>query len=473
MKAWKKPFAYLLLLGVLASLAGCSQKDTEDPAQAAAICLYENAIAPILDARDLALTVSTTQQRTLSNGACYSQNMSASVSYTGLDTEQFQGISTQSLTFGTSQNAYTEFYTAGKAYCQCMGTVFSCEMTQERFLERQVPAILLTPELYRTVTSTQGEDRTLLEFSGGTALESWVTEQSAEFIGSSGTVTLDPEGTLLQSVYRAKYRLGSCTYDLTFTVKASPIPENSKKLQLPAIGESCVALSCFDAPKMLLQATGDILAANAITTHCTEKLDCQLAGIQRTQQVHMNTWNQDSTYLARVDFIADNMDDIGNTSHIEQTELFTDGKKTVFVTGNPPISQPEYSSEQMKKYCEGNALSALFSPSRLAAAELTQENGLLHLQMQGSEALADALCSSIYESLLTGNLDSFAESYTSEGVQGYLTLDQNTYLPVACGISLGRTHTVEGNTYSLTYSIAQTLALSSDTAYEAICPPET
>ncbi len=472
MKKWKMPLVCLFLTVLLLNMAACAPQEAEDPERKAAEALYAAAIAPISAAQDLVLTVASTQQRETAGGAVYSQKLSASIFYSGLGTESFQAVASQNLTCGTYENVYTEFYTGETAYCQYANTTFSGEMSAADFLNRQAPAVLLTPELYGSITATQSDTRTLLEFADGTALEDWAAgSEEAVFLSGSGTVTLDSAGKLLQSVYRTKYRVGTCVYDLTCTVKASPAQESGKTLSLPAIPENCVALSCFNAPRILMQATGDILSTDALTSHCREALSCQLVGISRTQQVFMNTCTQENSYQARVDYTADIVDGNGKPSQLQQTELFWGGKKTVSIGGSEPISQPEYSAAQMKKYCESTALSALFPASRLVQAELEQGDTLLMLRFQGSEDLADALCSSIYDNLQTGNLDNFAESYTSDGVQGYLTIYKDSRLPVACGISVGRTHIIEGSTYPLTYSMEQTLLLSSPTAYGTISPP--
>ncbi len=471
MNKWKKRFAWLLTLGLLLGLTACASPAADaDPERTAALALYEGAIAPIQAATDLVLTVASTQERQLAGGL-YSQSMTGSTSYSGLGTEHFQAKAVQALTFGTYENTYTEFYTGGKAYCQSMNCTFSGSMTAGEFMARQLPAVLLDPQLYTSLSVAESENRTVLTFSDGTALEDWAADADAIFISSSGTVTLDGENRLLQSTYQAKYGLGNCIYTRSVTVKASPAQATGKSLELPDIPDSCVTLSCFDAPKILLQATGDILSTNALTSSCTEELDCQLAGIRRTQQVQMDTWSRSENYLARVDYTADISENSSTPIQVRQTELFIDGKKTVSVDGSEPLSQPEYSADQMRKYCESNALSSLFPAAQLTQAELTEKGDLLHLHFQGTDSLADALCSSIYDNLQTGNLDRFADSCTSSGVEGYLTIHKHSRLPVASGICTGRTHTLEEITYILTYRMDQTLALSSTTAFETIHKP--
>ena len=122
----------------------------------------------------------------------------------------------------------------------------------------------------------------------------------------------------------------------------------------------------------------------------------------------------------------------------------------------------------MRSYCESSVLSALFPFAYLKDVRVAEEGNLYTLHFTGTDALANALCASIYESLQSGNLDSFAESFSTEVIAGYLTIDRFTGLPVKAGMAVTRTHIIGGIYYKLTYKLDSDITLASETAYDTI-----
>ena len=58
------------------------------------------------------------------------------------------------------------------------------------------------------------------------------------------------------------------------------------------------------------------------------------------------------------------------------------------------------------------------------------------------------------------DLDEKATEKKTVAAGGYLVIDRETGLPTAMGLNMERQHTIDGITYTLTYSLDQTMALS-------------
>lgn len=453
----------------LLCLWGCAntpEPQTEEPA-AEAIALYETALVPIRSANNLILNIAYDLQRQVGEET-FADSMTAAITYSGIGSADMEAFAEQKYRFGSHDVTYTEFYTGGSAYCQSSGCIFSCPMTAKEFTDRQLPAILLTPSLYNSVTTQKTENRILIRFSEAAAPESWWKNSDIELLSATGTATLDLDGNLLQSAYRAMYRIGQTEYTLQVTNKVATPATLVLSEKFPAGIKDYPTVSDPDAVKVLLRTTGYIRSAQAITCSYKEHLDFSAASILREQQITVNTYGSGDTYMARTDYTGSITDNTGKPTVTNQTELFLDGVKTVSINGSAAITQPGATAEAMESYCQNSILSALFPVSFLQSSRWEEGDSTRTLHFTGTQALADTLYASIYEDLQTGNLDSFCESYATNDISGYLTLDRSTGLPVKAGLSISRTHVIGGISYDLTYQLSSDMLLASPTAYDAI-----
>lgn len=246
-------------------LFGCANApDTPTEAPADALTLYEAALAPIRSTSNLILNISYDLQRQAGE-EIFADSITAAVTYSNLGSADMEAFAEQKCRFGSYDVTYAELYTGGSAYCQSGTNIFGCPMTAKEFMDRQMPAILLTPSLYGSVTKETTENRILIRFSEASAPENWWDSAHSELLSATGTATLDLQGNLLQSAYRAQYRIGQTEYSLQVTSKVATPPTLDLSEKFPAEIASCAIISDFDAVKVLLQATGYIRSAQAIT----------------------------------------------------------------------------------------------------------------------------------------------------------------------------------------------------------------
>lgn len=468
MKFRKNSGLWLLCTALICCFCACNPiSDQQETVAQNAVELYETALIPIRNADNFVSTITMDLQWQVGEEH-FSESLSCRAYYQGYGTASMDAYIDQTLCFGTGESEYAEFYTGGRAYCQSGASIFAWEMTAKEFTDRQLPAILLNPALYRAIALEAGENRTLIRFSQAMALENWAANSDAVLLSANGTATLDAEGNLLQSAYQAEYRLGLTVYTLEVTNKVATESALVLSSKFPSDLADCISLSQPDAVRALLQATGYIRSAQAISCSYEEQLDCKAAHILRRQQVRVHTYGSGDSFAARTDYTASITDYTGTPAITTQSELFLDGRKSVSVNNSAAIEQTGHTAETMRSYCENCVLSAVFPIAYLADARLETAGNGVTLRFTGTEALANALCSSIYESLQTGNLDSFCESYTTDAISGYLTFDAETRLPVEAGLLLTRTHIIGGISYELCYKLDSRITLASADAYDAI-----
>ena len=252
--------AIILCLSMLLGLFGCSNKPgdnsvpTDNPIPVAEIKpLYDAACRAIQATPNLSLAITTKETR-LVGGETYVRQSDGTALYTNIGKSTMEALITEDLTFGTYKTKYTQSYINRAAYCQISGCSFTSELSAKAFMKVQTPAILLDISLYPTLRSESSGDNYLITFADATALESWAVDSGyARLISASGTVTLDKNGAMLGTTYHAEYALSAAVYTLDVQVAITAPGPSDIRSQQPNYPANCTTLSCFTAPRMLLQ----------------------------------------------------------------------------------------------------------------------------------------------------------------------------------------------------------------------------
>jgi len=465
MKLLTRLFLAFLCLVMLLCMIGCVDQtpDTTDPIVETdppvdPLVLYATARQAVDSAANLRLVISMEEQRTIGSET-YTQSSNIVASYAGLHTDTPSAAVEENLTFGTYKNNYNTYYHNGTAYAQIMDYAFSNAMTVEEFLAGQVPAILIDASLYATVTAETGPSGTTLHFSSPTALERWITKSAQpDLVSAEGTALINKGGRLLSTGYSAQYKIGEAQYALSVTVTISTPETLDLTAQYPPTLVAATPISSFTAPRRLLQAVGDICATQNLSAGYTENLYCEAADSIRNQQVQITAQGKDDSFSAVMDYTATLTNYAGMSEVNTQKETFENGIYSYSLNGNKPEILEYVTGQQMRTFCEDTVLSALLSIDYLSGADMTDNGNTYTLNLSGTEAMAEDLCDSIY-AMLKNDLDSEAESYTTNRIGGYLTVDKATGLPVEAGIFLTRIHVIGGTSYTMTYELREAIAL--------------
>lgn len=426
--------------------------------------LYAAALQAVQAAPDLTLTYTYGESREV-GGETYTESRTGTASYLGRGTDAMEALVSEELTYGSYSTQYTESYLSGIAYCQFRGSIFQCGISGEEFLSLQLPAVLLDPALYGSITAETDDTGTSLTFTDPTLAENWLAlAPQAELIAASGSAVLDASGSLTNTSYHAEYTVGTTRYALDVTVEISlTAPVLTAQPDYP---ENCPTLSDLRIPRYLLRTVGDVYTARNMSASYSDTLYMEAFAQIRTQVSSYDTYGSGDGFMAALSSQVSVTDYAGNVSANSQTVTYRDGVCTNSVNGGTPTTDSS-SAEQVRSLCENSILSALLAPESIAAAELTDTGDFLCIRFTGSEAFAESICGSIY-TLLQVDLDNWADSYTTDAVGGYLTVNKHTGLPTAMGMQINRTHVKDQVPYRLTYQQDQALTLSSPDAYKNI-----
>ena len=458
---------FVILLAALLLLAGCTRQEPETTAPPTTTVptpttppaeRYAAARAAVAESKNLVLEYTVSEERVI-GGNSFTKQVEGDASYSNINRTQMTAIVEETLDLGVYSCAYAEAYCKGKAYAVINDCRFGAKLTSEEFVDRQIPAVLISEELYETVVSEPGADTTLIRFSDPVALESWVGD--GELISASGVALLDNEGHLLQTEYQAEYATEKVSYKLQMTVSVKA----PKTLDLSAVhiahDQESIPLTNLDAPRALVQTVADVYAAQSLDCRMTEIIDSEAIPLRRSQETGLSFRGAGETLEADTSYTVSYTDYRGEITEKRQAEWFRDGVYTVSVDGGEATENGEITAVAMRQYCEDTVLSGLFAMKYLKDAVAEETNGDIRFNFAGNEAFCADLMLQL-STFLQVDLDGQAQSMETLTAGGYLTVDGETGLPVGMGMYFSRYHTMNSIRYKLSYSLDETLTFGEE-----------
>jgi len=469
--------ALALLLCILLCLSACSETPPQEStllnsqpsesgstestsAESMPAELYKAACESLNDSQNsLEILFSKKIQRTI-NGSTYNLNSTGTVEYRGLGTKDFQSSATEDFTVKNGPINNTEYYTDGFIYF-CNDN-YKYAMTEEDFISRYVPSILLNADLYQKVELDTTSGNQVFSFSDATAPEHWLkTSENAQLVSATGTATLDSQGLPTDFTYTTDYIDGVVQYHVEYTAKIQSV---NTELDISA-NPSATEFNA-DAYKLTLLAYYRFLDdSKAISSSAQEYLLSNALGIVRTQQTNIDIYGtaDDSDFMAKCDITVNLSDYTGASVTNTQTELFRDGKYTYSANGSTP-STASYDASSMYTGCKKLISTFLRHPNVFLQPSVTETDTFLRITFNCDTESWD----SYIQEMLGVNLNDYSTSVSTQIHEGYICFNKETGLPTSMGIKLERTHTIEGVAYPLVFQYDQSLTLSSNSAYKAI-----
>lgn len=421
--------------------------------------LYDAAKDAVQQAKHQVLSYTATQDRIVNNDR-YTQTITGTGWFADLSMENFAAVIEETRTYGSYSNTYKETYCQETAYAEMAGLVFSKAISQADFLQRHLPAMLIDSSLYGSIVPQRTDSGILLQFSDATALESWMAPEGATLLQASGEVLLSSDGALLESSYAAEYSLGDVTYTYTAQVQFS-VQEALDLSEMHIHYTGSQSVEDLDVLSSLMQVAGDLFTANALRCEAVEIIDCQQIPLVYRQESSYQLLEDGTSFQAGADYVSQISDYREQVSTRIQSDSFVNGVFSSVIDGNEPITDPEMTQEKMRQLIEDAILSAMMAPNYLSGATRAENETSYVIHMTGNDAFCKDLMA-VITNFLQVDLDALATSYKTTVAQGYLTIDKQTMLPTAMGITFQRIHTTDGVDYTLKYSMEHTLQLSGE-----------
>ncbi|MBE6959874.1 MAG: hypothetical protein E7448_04020 [Ruminococcaceae bacterium] len=421
--------------------------------------IYDAAKAKVLVAPNRITSYTITRQSTVAGQQTYHESTLGTASFSDVGTENMIAIVDEDLVYGTVKAEHLLSFCNGRTYSRISGCVFGADMTATEFMDQQLPAALLDATLYESIVLANNSDGAVITFSQPKDMENWVdTPSGATMVSAGGTATLDTDGVLVQTTYKAEYTCGDVQFSLTVSLRCTTPAQLELSSLHPEHPEDYATLSCLDAPKLLLRAAGNIFSSNTISATAEETIYSEMIPLTRQRSSQISASGQGQTLLATLSNTVSVKDYRDQPSITTQTYSFQNGVCSVIIDGGEPTVQPEISAQSMRASIEDTLLSALFATRYLAGATITEQEDVYRLEFTGNEAYCEDLTQA-----LSGFLNLSMEGVTSHHstlANGYLCIDKVTGLPVAMGMYFSRTHMFGDIPYRMSYQLDQVISFT-------------
>lgn len=475
MNRHRRILALLLCTVMLFGMFGCSKEPaateaptdpppTEPPAEE----VYAQATDLLKAASGMELNLATTKSVTIGTET-FDQTSNQVIALSGLGTDALKATLSESLEINETYDEYDEYFESGVLYTTVYDDYrFQGAMTQEEFLARFAPAILLDESLYGEITSEEVAHGTLITFSAPTAAETWALPEEAEFVTASGSALIGEDGTLSHSTYTIEYVDNS--FPVTLEVKAEAVANDAVELKAPADLTAYTEISSIDAVRIFETAVMNLYASGTVSSTINEAIASQAAAYAHTEETKLHYTGMGTGHASDVTYTIMVQQDGSGTETFTQNEHFENGTYIVTSDNGPAETDDTVTAAIMQNYMETIIGENMLSLDSFASMDVEEIGGLIYLELglvdEFGEDMNRYICSRLFndEELL----NNASSAYRTDSTSYNLVVDPVTGFPLSLGLAYSGTHTIDGTDYVLALETAQTFQVASDSTCEAI-----
>ncbi len=484
MKRFTKWISLLLCLSMLLSFVGCTQvpatQSTQStqttqatqatqttqstaPTESLVLSPYQTAADLLSQKENLEMTVER-QDVMVVNGQEFTSSSKQKLCYLGLGTDSFSASVTQTNFYGTYRSDMAELYADGTAYVTVYESNFSSKMTQEDYLSRYLPVLLLDESLYESCT----QNGSTLSFEGAERLEHWL-QPEAELLSASATATIGRFGSLDAVTYEATYRLLGA--EITTQISVQYWNPTQTEIAAPTELDCYTELDFLDGPMLLERAYGYLLSADCVSSSSMEMTVMQATGLSATYQVGVNTSYATGSLAALVTRSQYTNDSAyGQVYEYAQEERFEHGKYTSSENGGEAQEDTSITTLVMNEYIDNILTDNLLDCGFFTTSTCTDLGSLLLLEFncnkEFGQIINENICETYYEDPYM--LDNMSTNFRTVKARYYVGIDKYLGLPTALGIYFEGKHIINGRPYLLVFQADQAVNLASLDSYKAI-----
>ena len=412
--------------------------------------LYQVAKAEAHDPDHYVLTITSVTKTRIGNQS-FTEETLQTVSSNGA---LIQTAETQTVGDYSIQSTLT--YSDGFAYLNLGDTRFYGAMTEEEYRNRYAPVVMFDHINYDSCQAIYNGTTTTIYFSQATKAEDWAVTNYDTLREASGYAVLNTDNQLISSAYTIHYKLGSAlieeTIELDITRTASSVDKPN--------ADDYLLLENLDAPIALERACGLLLQTESASATITDTIICEAFGDHRTQETALQMRGIGDSFTAEINISATSVNSSrgGETIHKTQTITFKDQEYTITEDAGAPATKKDTDAAAMRRYCQNNLLGTILLPEYITSATVSEQDGVRYYSFTANEELSQLMSQSVCQILYQNPdlLNTMASAHTTNTMEGYLTIDVLTGLPLTSGIRYGSFYTIDSFPYPLQYISEQT-----------------
>lgn len=468
----------ILALVMVFGLFGCTKTknepaETTEPAPQAAD-IYNEARAGLDSAEAVTLDVvlNTTTQVEDNN---FTDESTQVVSYAGLNTDSPVIQFSEDVKWPSEEEEdeeetrpYTEIYAGGTLYVEVEDEVsFSGSLSQEACTQRYVPVVLLDAALYEEVTMETLEGQTTVTFNAPTAAESWAMPEEAQLQTASGTALIGEDGVLQKMTYTITYQYGSAL--VTKEVESTPRLE-AEQVAAPEDTEDYLPLQSIEALALLLTAEEQTRQAQTLYYSTAYTTGCEAAGIVYKEDNTTYYYDVDDELLAKTTASVEYTSSTEGSQGSEQEAVYKDGKYVITTNGGLPTTQSGIKDKDIREAIQEDLSSEVAPPEYWTDVTTTDLGGIYLMEFSFNEDFGNNMQNMVSAFFFedVSFLNSYATSYETTELNGYLSIDKYTGLITASGLAYTGVHVIDGDPYEVRWDSDKAIEAPAYGAYKEI-----
>ena len=491
MKTMTKLTAFILCIAMLLTMFGCTQKPAEDttpsteptvteaaPTEPSAEELYATARDALAQVTDISLELIITKYTTIGKDE-FSEQSTQTLTYKGIGTEDMVISMEEDMQFSIHNpeekdeedepTTYKEIWSQGNVYAELMNTYrYSGPVDAEELTSRYAPVVLLDAGLYGSITSGKSAGSTVITFAEPTAAETWAIPEEGELIEASGSATVSSAGMMEEMNYTITYTYGPA--EIRMEVQSKPM-DTTKNIAAPANPDTYTEIDCIDALRLSVSSPAMLMQADAATSSSMESLFCQAAGLLRNQSNTINVSGRKADTKAKFEIGLYVMDySTYQSQEYDQEETFMNGKMTTVVNDGLPSTQSGISWEDVRTSVAEEMIYGMLDIDFWKNVTGYDLGSVYYLEYALNDNFGNTIQNNICNMLWDDPsfLYNLASKYENSELNGYLSIDKYTGIPVAAGYYYKGIHTIENQDYELTLQFDQSLEAPAKGAYKEI-----
>ena len=430
------------------------------------LLLYQAARDVLENQENVGLVISVTQTMTFPAEQLV-KNIHQDISYVGLGTADFKAVVQDTSGTGTGKLRNKETFSGGKVYIRASDEFYLVDMTEEEYIARYLPIVLIDENLYETIDYIPGDYTSEVRFANPTAPESWFPG-NAEVLEASGTAVLGTEG-----------KLKKFTYDVTFSVLGAKVRQEISivvttpqvtHIEVPDDTSYYLSIPHPDIPKLADLAYFYATSATSISATVVCETVSEAGAIRVVDTEELETYDNGS-YMAQVDFTREYTDlQTLETGYYSQQQIFRKNIYSISTNGGKAENDIGVDRWMMQDYIYDEVNYGWVDYAFMKECAAASLGNVLLIEFRGIDELALAIEDNISAYLFEDEafLDDLASKYETVQMDYYIAIDTYFGLPTAAGFSYAGCHVIDGTEYMTSRTVSATMHLASNESHKAI-----
>ncbi len=369
-----------------------------------------------------------------------------------------------------------EIYTEGKVFQTYNEDKFYAEMSADEYISRIIPAILFDGELYGELTAEEpdADGNTKIEFSSPQKLEAWAAPDYATLKEFEGKTVIDSEGNIISNECKMVFVQGVTEVEMTVSQEFEYYEEDEAPEIAVSTEDTYRLTEYIDAAMYYGMAAAAIENAEVIS-YSTKNFFCDYAGGYVTQVEEKADYFNDGDY-----FLFETDSDIKiytpEIEYITSTKAKVDGNECEV---NMTVNGEEYSETQRlsnseRKVMVQNVFATILEPcadeNGILFAETRVVDSYLGIVVKADEVYYEYVTGKWSESVYgqTDFLEDLGAEYSLVDSEIMLTIDLDSYLPVAYNCNYEGFYTYKGEDYEISFEKVASMTIGNTDTYYSI-----